>query len=208
MDFGYEDEVAFPVTIAAAPTVKPGPVHLDAQVTWLVCAQVCIPGKAHLGIDLTVQPGAPQAPLAGALGEAMTLLPKPLPAEAKFTVIGGAQQFALTLTDGKRETNAEFYPYPSEVAANESQPPDAIANAAEQKIEPQRDGVRLFVQRSPDLATLPATLHGVFKLSDTVAYDVSAPVVPGELRRLQATAPRRARRRWARLAWRFSAALC
>jgi thiol:disulfide interchange protein DsbD len=181
MDFGYEDEVAFPVTIAAAPTLKPGPVHLDAQVSWLVCAQVCIPGKAHLRIGLTVQLGAPQTPLAGALGEALTLIPKPLPVGAKFTVTGGAQQFVLTLIDGRRETNAEFYPYPSEVAANESQPPDAIVNAAEQKIEPLRDGVRLTVQRSPDLAVLPAALRGVLKLSDTVAYDVSAPVVPGEV---------------------------
>jgi len=181
MDFGYEDEVAFPVTIAAAPTLKPGPVHLDAQVSWLVCAQVCIPGKAHLGIGLTVQLGAPQTPLAGALGEALSSIPKPLPVGAKFTVTGGAQQFVLTLTDGKRETNAEFYPYPSEVAVNESQPPDAIVNAAEQKIEPLRDGVRLTVQRSPDLAVLPAALRGVLKLSDTVAYDVSAPVVPGEV---------------------------
>ena len=40
-------------------TLKPGPVHLDAQVTWLVCANVCLPGKAHLGLDLMVQPGAP-----------------------------------------------------------------------------------------------------------------------------------------------------
>jgi thiol:disulfide interchange protein DsbD len=61
MDFGYEDEVAFPVTIAAAPSVTPGPLHLDAQVTWLVCAEVCIPGKAHLGLDLTAQPGAPRS---------------------------------------------------------------------------------------------------------------------------------------------------
>ncbi len=111
MDFGYEDKVAFPVTIAAASTLKPGPVHLDAQVSWLVCAQVCIPGKAHMGIDLTVQPGAMPGQLAGALGEALTLIPKPLPAGAKFAVTGGAQQFALTLIDGKRESDAEFYPY-------------------------------------------------------------------------------------------------
>ena len=54
-----------------------------------MCAQVCIPGKAHLGLDLTVQPGAPapaQEPQVGALGEAMTLIPKPLPAGAKFSV--------------------------------------------------------------------------------------------------------------------------
>jgi thiol:disulfide interchange protein DsbD len=175
MDFGYEDHVAFPVTVTAAATMKPGPVHLDAQVTWLVCAQVCLPGKAHLGLDLTVQPGAPQPaqePLVGALGEGMTLLPKPLPAGAKFSVEGDAQQFALTLTGGTRETDAEFYPYVQDTT-------DVIANAAEQTVEPQKDGLRLLVKRSQDSdsAALPATLSGVLRLSDTVAYDVSAPVV-------------------------------
>jgi len=173
MDFGYEDEVAFPVTISAAPTLKPGPVHLDAQVTWLVCAQVCLPGKAHLGIDLTVQPGAPNAdrePKLGALGEAMTLIPKPLPGGMKFSVRGDKQQYELTLVNGKRDKDAEFYPF-------DKDPTDVISNAADQNIETQKDGVRLYVNRSPDLAALPAALHGVIKLSDTVAYDVSAPVV-------------------------------
>jgi thiol:disulfide interchange protein/DsbC/DsbD-like thiol-disulfide interchange protein len=177
MDFGYEEIVAFPVTIAASPGLKPGPVHLDAKVDWLVCAQVCIPGKAHLGLDLNVQPGAPgiaQEAKVGALGQAMTLLPGPLPAGAKFSATGGANGFVLTLTDGKRETNAEFYPF-------DHDPTDVIANAADQKIEPLNDGVRLRVKRSPDLAALPATLHGVFKVSDKVAYDVTAPVLPGEV---------------------------
>jgi thiol:disulfide interchange protein DsbD len=142
-------------------------------VTWLVCAQVCLPGKAHLGIDLTVQPGAPnveQEPKLGALGEAMTLIPRPLPAGMKFSVRGDAKQYELTLVDGKREKDAEFYPF-------DKDPSDVILNAAEQNIESQRDGVRLYVKRAPDMAALPATLHGVMKLSDTVAYDVSAPVV-------------------------------
>jgi thiol:disulfide interchange protein DsbD len=181
MDFGYENEVAFPVTISAAPTLRPGPLHLDAQVSWLVCAQLCVPGKAHLGIDLAVQTATPQAPLAGALGEAITLVPKPLPAGAKFSVLGGKQQFALTLIDGQRETNAEFYPDPADLAPDGTPSTNAIVYSANQHVEPQRDGVRLTVERSPDLATLPATLHGVLKLSDTVAYDVTAPVVPGEV---------------------------
>ncbi len=178
MDYGYEDEVAFPVRIAAAPTVKPGPAHLDAQITWLVCAQVCIPGKAHLGLDLTVQPGAPQPeqePKLGALGEAMTLIPGPLPPGAKFSVTGGTQGFNLTLIDGTRETDAEFYPY-IDTGPSGKDATDVIANSDDQMIESQRDGVQLFVQRSPDLAALPATLRGVFKLSETVAYEVSAPV--------------------------------
>jgi thiol:disulfide interchange protein DsbD len=176
MDYGYEDIVAFPVTVSAAPGVKPGPVHLDAKVDWLVCAQVCIPGKAHLGIDLTVQPGAPgiaQEPKVGALGQAMGLIPGPLPKGDAFSVVGGPKGFVLTLKDGKRETAAEFYPF-------DHDPTDVIANSSPQTVEPTDDGLRLRVQRSPDLAALPATLHGVMKLSDTVAYDVSAPVVPGE----------------------------
>jgi thiol:disulfide interchange protein DsbD len=181
MDFGYENEVAFPVTISAASTLKPGPLHLDAQVSWLVCAQLCVPGKAHLGIDLAVQPAAPQAPLAGALGEAITLVPKSLPAGASFSVTGGAQQFVLTLIGGQRETNAEFYPDPADLAPDGTPSPGAIVYSANQRVEPQRDGVRLSVERSPDLATLPLTLHGVFKLSGTVAYEVTAPVVPGEV---------------------------
>jgi thiol:disulfide interchange protein DsbD len=181
MDFGYEGEVAFPVTISAASTLRPGPLHLDAQVSWLVCAQVCVPGKAHLGIDLTVQPGAQQGPLTGALGNALSLIPKPLPAGAQFSVTGGKQQFVLTLNDGRRETNAEFYPYPADFSPDGTPSTNAIVYSANQHVEPRRDGVRLTVERSPDLATLPATLHGVLKLSDTVAYDVTAPVVPGEV---------------------------
>ena len=172
MDFGYEDEVAFPVQLTATSSAKPGPIHLDAKVSWLVCREVCIPGKAHLGLDLTVSPDA-TAPTqtVGALGEALTLIPKPLPADTKVTVTGGKTDFVLALTTGNRETNAEFYPFDE----------DQIANAAPQQIEPLSDGVRLRVRRSEDLKTLPATLHGVFKLSDTIAYDVTAPVVPGEI---------------------------
>src|SRR5882757_8962576 len=89
MDFGYEDEVAFPVQLKAAKDLKPGPIHLDAKIDWLVCREVCIPGKAHLGLNLTVDPKAtaPAQPV-GALGEALGLLPKSLGSDAKLTVKG------------------------------------------------------------------------------------------------------------------------
>ncbi len=172
MDFGYEDSVAFPVQLTAASTLKPGPIHLDAKVSWLVCREVCIPGKAHLGLNLTVALGtaAPAQPV-GALGEALTLLPQSLPADATATVMAGKTDLVLTLITGERETDAEFYPYDQ----------DQIANAADQIVEPLPNGLRLRIRRSDDLKTLPANLHGVLKLSDTVAYDVTAPVTPGEI---------------------------
>ena len=133
-----EDEVAFPVQISAAKNLKPGPIHLDAKVSWLVCREVCIPGKAHLGLNLNVDPAATApAQSVGALGEALGLLPKPLPSNMQANVTGGKQAFVLNLVTGKRQTDAEFYPFDQE----------QIANAAEQTIEPEPDGVRLRITR-------------------------------------------------------------
>ena len=171
MDFGYEDTVAFPVTFTASPTAKPGPVHIDALVDWLVCAQVCIPGKAHLGLDLTVGPPAAPVQTVGALGEALSLLPKPLPNGATVSVMGGQKQFIITLKNAARGTDAEFYPFDQ----------DLIANAADQGVETLPDGIRIRVDRAPELTKLPADLHGVLKLSDTISYEFTAPVTPGEV---------------------------
>lgn len=179
MDFGYEDEVAFPVTISAPANAPAKPAHLGAQVSWLVCGDVCVPGKAHLGLDLNVQPGAPtpaREPRLGALGEAMTLLPKPLPSGSTFSATGDAKQFALTLIDGTRQKDADFFPYPDSAATDDAAPARAIANAPEQKVEPLQDGLRIYVQRSPELQQLPEKLSGIVRLSDTLAYEVSAPV--------------------------------
>src|ERR1700733_12377812 len=46
MDFGYENEVVFPFSFNVNPSVEPGSGTLDAKVSWLVCREVCIPGKA------------------------------------------------------------------------------------------------------------------------------------------------------------------
>jgi thiol:disulfide interchange protein DsbD len=179
MDFGYEDGVAFPVTLTAAPTMKPGKVHLDAHVTWLVCSSVCLPGKAHLGIDVDVVKGPVATPPAvGAVGSALAILPKPLPATMSASAVGDAKQIQVTLKTGTRETDAAFYPFDSE----------QIDNAAEQPVAPQADGVKVWLKRAPDATTLPKTLHGLVELSSTEAYDFTVPVTPGTVPPLPMTA--------------------
>jgi thiol:disulfide interchange protein len=170
MDFGYEDQVAFPLTFTAAPSLKPGKVHLDAQITWLVCASQCLPGKAHLGLDLEVVPG-PLAtpPLVGALGEAITNLPKPLPDSMSATAVGDAKQILVSLKTGSRPQDAQFYPFDQE----------QIDNAADQQLQFLPDGVKLWLNRSTDSTALPKTLHGLIELSSTEAYDFTVPVTQG-----------------------------
>lgn len=170
MDFGYEDQVAFPIKVTAPANAKPGKVHLDAHVNWLVCAQVCLPGKAHLGYDLNVVPGPLQpAPVVGALGEAIKSLPKPLPPTMSASAVGDAKHIAVTLKTGSHEEDAEFYPFD----------PEIIENAADQQIESLPDGVRITLQRASDSTSLPKSLHALVELSSTEVYDVTTAVTPG-----------------------------
>jgi thiol:disulfide interchange protein len=179
MDFGYEDGVAFPVTLTAGPTMKPGKVHLDAHVSWLVCSSTCLVGKAHLGLDVMVVKGPVPAPAAvGALGSAMAALPKPLPATMSASAVGDAKQIQVTLKTGTRETDAAFYPFDE----------DVIENAAEQPVESQPDGIRIWLKRAADATSMPTTLHGLVELSSTEAYDITVPVTQGTVAALPRTA--------------------
>ncbi len=170
MDFGYEDQVAFPMLLSVVPSAKPGKVHLDAKVDWLVCSSVCLPGRAHLGIDVNVVNGPlPEPPRLGALGAALSNLPKPLPPTMSATAIGDSKQILVTLKTGSREQDAEFYPFDA----------DQIANAADQQVESLPDGITIRLTRSSDSTALPKTLHGLVELSASEAYDVDPAVTPG-----------------------------
>ena len=58
MDFGYENEVLFPFTITADSTPLPVRPRCARNVNWLVCREVCIPGKADLEVkrDVSARP--------------------------------------------------------------------------------------------------------------------------------------------------------
>ncbi len=185
MDYGYEDQVAFPITLTAPADAKPGKAHLDAHVSWLVCAQVCLPGKAHLGLDMNVVRGPLEpAPVVGALGEALNSIPKPLPPAMSASAIGDAKHIQLTLKTGSHEEDAEFYPFDSEV----------IENAADQELQSLPDGIRVTLDRAHDSTSLPKSLHGVVKLSDTEAYEVTTPVTPGVVKEELTPAAKAAKR--------------
>lgn len=190
MDFGYEQQAAYPFVLKAAPDVKTGKLHLDARVNWLVCAAQCVPGKAHLGLDVDVVPGPlPEPPLVGALGAAVRSLPTPLPSEMSVSATGDAKLLDLTVHTNTRTQSAEFYPYLQDLCnGGTCAPASAINNAAKQQVEALPGGVRLVLQRAPDSTSLPKTLQGLMKLGDGAAYVISVPVKPGPVAPVAATA--------------------
>jgi thiol:disulfide interchange protein DsbD len=53
--YGYENKVLHVAEVTVADDVKPGTdLKIDADVAWLVCKDVCIPGKAKLSVTLPV----------------------------------------------------------------------------------------------------------------------------------------------------------
>jgi thiol:disulfide interchange protein len=175
VDYGYEDSVAYPVAITAAPKVKAdksGNVHLDANVSWLVCKQVCIPGKANLGLDLKLMPAGTkvgtEGATVGALGAAFRSMPKPLPERIKLTANSSGDDLVLIAKTGTREIDAEFYPLDKDIIVDGAQTSDK-----------NDDGATIYMKRSTELKAAPKSLHGLLKFATEESYIVDVPVVPG-----------------------------
>src|SRR5580698_9420575 len=125
MDFGYQNEALFPFSFNVAQSAKPGPAVLDAKVSWLVCREVCIPGKAELGMRVLLFASAQAAATSSAVDETlwkrgMDSLPKPLPAADKAVFQLTPTGFRLGIQTGKREMQAAFFPSDQEILDNPS----------------------------------------------------------------------------------------
>lgn len=173
VDYGYEDSVAYPVTLQADTKAKPGTVHVQAKLDWLVCKLTCVPGKADLGMDLKVMPAgtavSSEGATVGALGAAIKHLPKPLPAGMKLVANSSGNDIVLTATTGVKTKFAEFYPIDT----------DVIADAGDEADDALADGVRIHMQRSPNAKTPPPTLHGLLKFNEDESYEMTTAIVPG-----------------------------
>ena len=172
MDFGYENEVLFPMQLQVADTVQNGKAEIDAKVDWLVCREVCIPGKAELKTTLQLASGKPpvltgssiDAELVRRLG---TTLPKPLPEGIKPLFQPTADGFRLGVDTGQRESSAAFFPADQ----------DILSNPAPQKVTPTAKGFVLELKKDANLAANPSQLNGVIELSGGRAFDMTA--LPG-----------------------------
>jgi thiol:disulfide interchange protein DsbD len=159
MDYGYEGTAVFPFDLSTSPQTPLGSVGLKAHVRWLVCREVCLPGKAYLGLNLKVIPQA-SSETNKLIDAAVGAEPVKAPSSVKIAVTATRDMLTLSVVTGKKETSAEYYPVDD----------DSIRNAAEQKIESTTDGVRLVTERADTSDTLPKELKGVLKLSGRRSY--------------------------------------
>ncbi|MGD1062463.1 MAG: thioredoxin family protein [Terracidiphilus sp.] len=169
MDFGYENEVLFPFTVKAAATAKPGSAVLHAKADWLVCREVCIPGKAELDQNVNVVSRAPVVNLISPSDQELwnrlaNALPKALPSSDTAIFQPTPTGFRLAVTTGKRETEAEFFP----------EDEDILDNPAPQTVTSTAAGFVLDLKKDANLTSGPAQLKGVLELAGGRNYEIAA----------------------------------
>ncbi len=169
IDYGYQNEVLLPVKITPPEKMDGGSdVHLNATVSWLVCREICVPGRADLALTLPIRSGTPGPPssMHSLFAKAQADLPRPAPKSWKVTAHLDAHRFLLDVITGKRETAATFFPLE----------PNQIENAAAQKASPLAQGIQIELQKSDQLLKAPSQLKGVLGLASGQGYLIEAPL--------------------------------
>lgn len=172
--YAYEGEVLLPVPIEVPVSARPGQsVELKVAVSFLVCAETCIPEDAvlTLGLPVTGGPPRPDAVWAARIAETLARAPKPAGLTATFTRSGPMLSLAVTgdALKGASASGAYFFPFSGTV----------IDHGAPAIIERGPEGLTLSVPAGYDFTKgqAPEILAGVLALGDR-AFEISARAGP------------------------------
>lgn len=167
VDYGYENQVLLMAPIKVPSDAKSsGASTIVADVRYLVCREICIPGKKRLTLSIPVGDGA-----AAQFGDWQKLfrrtraqLPRPAPAAWKISAISEKDQFVLSIAGAGAGKNASFFPLE----------PGVIENSAPQKWDATSNGFRMTLKKSGQLDKPISTLKGVIALDNGRAFEISA----------------------------------
>jgi len=155
--YGYHGTKYFLAKIQVPPDIKAGStVKIQAKLSWLVCAEVCVPGDTTMTLELTVANSAPQSDTryAQIFSAARHELPiKPGDWKIEAAQEGGnlvIQAVAPAWFKGGLGT-ITFFPYQSNV----------IRYAAKQTLEKNGHVYRLTIPLAGPETNVPDTLQGV-----------------------------------------------
>lgn len=169
MNYGYEGRVVLAVPIevpANAPTGQTG--ALTANVDYLVCAQVCVPGSAKVGLALPIVAGTPRTDPAWGqtIENALAAAPKPAGIIARYQRSGSGLRLAVSGPPLAGISPSEVYFYPSDDSL--------IDQAKPQAVERGPRGLTLTLTPGSAFATaVPAKAAGVLAVDDK-AYEIAA----------------------------------
>lgn len=172
-NYGYSEATLHLVPLETAAGLE-GRQRLQADVKWLVCSDVCIPGGATLTVEAETRAQPDPDPGVRALfSQARAQLPQPWP--------GGAVQYAIA--DGRLSLEMEGPWTPDMRLAFFPRQNDLVAHAAPQAVAVEEDRARLSQRLSDFFVEAQDPVTGVLVVSGTAgvaqAYELRA--TPGDV---------------------------
>ena len=145
-------------------------LELIADVRWLECADICIPGGAKVAVRVAVAGQGRDSSDADLIGRRVAALPAPFPGTTRLTDLGaGGLQLIIKGIDIGGD--AYFFPYEVKLGA-------VIDFAQPQKLVRGKDGYGLTLVKSPSFpADLKGPIGGVLVLGKGQAgeaYEIAA----------------------------------
>jgi DsbC/DsbD-like thiol-disulfide interchange protein len=169
IDYGYEDQVLLitPIEVPASPTQNTAKTFgLAADVKYIVCREICIPGWAHLTLSLPIGNAAQVREWHELFEQARNQIPVRAPAAWKVSAKTAKDNLILSVEGASRPQSATFFPADASV----------IENSAAQLLATDTNGFHLTM-KVPDQGTgKPSELRGVLVLDGARAYQIAAPV--------------------------------
>ena len=111
LTYVYENDVLLMVEVTPPATLPAGEVPLKAQVRWLVCEKICVPGQGDVELKLASGEAAPAN--AELFTQWRAQLPKSagMPFQVKWDR-SKANEFSLRIEGLPKDFKAEFFPLP------------------------------------------------------------------------------------------------
>jgi thiol:disulfide interchange protein DsbD len=139
---------------------------IAAQVHFLICRDVCIPGQKQLELSLPVKNRAVASPGHEFFAAARARIPSPTPPNWKTSLASIGDEFVLNLRIGEPAKVLQFFPLDAE----------EIENGASQDVTVFPGGVRLHLKKSNHLMKPIARLRGLVVVDSERAYSVDVPI--------------------------------
>ena len=164
VDYGYEGQVFLMVPISTQSKQNTMLPNASANLKYIVCREICIPGKAHL--TLVPSSNGDDKQRLSLFRQARQELPRPMPHSWKLVAQSNKSQFILMVRGVSKVSNASFFPLE----------PDQIDNSSSQAFAFNRTGFQLTLKKSDQLIKPISTLKGLIVLASGQAFEVAAPV--------------------------------
>jgi thiol:disulfide interchange protein DsbD len=170
VNYGYMGDVVLPVRLTARPAAARARDAVGADLKWLVCHEICVPGKAslRLALPLSAADRAQVGDWRRRIDAARASGPKRAPPGWRAEATSLREEFVVRITMAGPAGPAVFFPVDAGLI-NESAP---------QGMKTEGRMLEFRLKKSDQLTTEPKALKGVVALKSGASYVVTAPVRP------------------------------